>query len=408
MVHLVTRHGSRAPSTEVNRLCPSLIATREQIEQDFGVATGHVTAKGMDEMRIVGEWLRKEYIDRTGFLPADFYDAADLTAYSAVEEPGDNTRRHVDSMGVLQRGLYPGHAWSEYMNAIRGDTKCSCPATSCATSEPEIPMTHASLVKLLTEFCGQDLESIPPDGHKHPSIQYVIDTLNFMVIQGLPVPSFMTPELREEAQDVALEVMLNASAFMNCTMFPRLLQDEVAKTLSHSKSPLNPAKPFPKFYVDVSSRELFYVLSHSNYYDFHLQVPGLVKGIIPPGSTLIWELHEPEDTAETPYVVFYYLYVTDKGEMSEKNYIRVQNCAEECPAEAFLDIHRRFLAALTCDAGTEQAHAGMLVEEWMRRPVSRGEAFAFALLAGIAMLSMAMLSFIHKRRGAVVQRALLG
>lgn len=206
------------------------------------------------------------------------------------------------------------------------------------------------MTSLLEEFCGRPLAAYPPVGHKRPELQYVVDTLNFMQTEGIPLPPSITPEIRWDGKVLALNTMLNASAYLNCSAYPRALLEEVQEAMSEFRGTRSKLyeKPLPKFLIDVSSREMFYSLTHKHIYGFQFKIPGQPEGLIVPGTSIFWEMHVPDDSEGTPYIKASYQFPTDAGVMSERQPLRIQDCPEECPVDQFIAIHESILSRLVC------------------------------------------------------------
>lgn len=361
MVHVLVRHGTRAASGEVVRLCPRLFADKQALTKGFGVPPSDVTGVGLVEMRTVGEYLREEYIDRLQFLPGDFFEAVEGPLTFATKNVTHASIRLLTSMKSLEQGFYPGHDMSTYRNIISGDERGVCRKITCSTGMHGRDISNKAILHFLEDFCGKKLTSPHPDGKLRPAVQYVVDTINFMQTQGLPLPPEITPEIKQLGKQVAVDAIHNASAYLNCSLFPRALQDEVIKAVGDKTT-------LPKFFVDIASRELFYQLAHDHYYGFKFQISGEPDGLVVPGTSIFWELHVPDDTARKPYVIASYTYPGDKAGMAERRVLRMQDCPEECPVDQFLEIHRRLLDSQTCQQHEDaaQASAEGLMEEGPR------------------------------------------
>ena len=81
----------------------------------------------------------------------------------------------------------------------------------------------------------------------------------------------------------------------------------------------------------------------ANYYGFHFQIPGEPDGFIMPGTSIIWELHVPDNSDGEAFVMAFYNYPTST---SGRVLLNMTNCPARCPLSKFLDIHNRRVSKL--------------------------------------------------------------
>ncbi|CAN0400938.1 unnamed protein product [Ectocarpus sp. 12 AP-2014] len=97
----LTRHGSRAPNTVVDELCPANKANRAK----YNVPPGQLTENGMNQALKLGNFLRETYIESMDFLPPTLGSGCTPTFSSWLKS--DSAARCLQTAQAMAMGLFP-------------------------------------------------------------------------------------------------------------------------------------------------------------------------------------------------------------------------------------------------------------------------------------------------------------
>ncbi|ETW02414.1 hypothetical protein H310_05928 [Aphanomyces invadans] len=308
----LSRHGSRRPNAISSTLCPNNVANAES----YHVPPEQLTEVGMEQMRLAGEEIRREYIENQGFLSNSIggpdnkhfetyfrSDAADRCAQSAI---------------ALGYGLYPDSTApnqyfhqpiSVYMNQLRNEHDFAAPKGPCKavakadintyfqTRGLETIAQHKPLLEKVGQACGINVWNIPnlPDGEDLVTgIKDIADTFTFDSQQGLRRLKGVTPELQTEIEGLAFQHLMERyySTDREVTYWVGGFPTLMLKNLQ--VPPPEKAENAFKYYSYHGHRELVHGLGIllGWAFDFPGQPRALDTSALDPATTMFFELHQ--------------------------------------------------------------------------------------------------------------------
>ncbi|ETW02415.1 hypothetical protein H310_05929 [Aphanomyces invadans] len=308
----LSRHGSRRPNAISSTLCPNNVANAES----YHVPPEQLTEVGMEQMRLAGEEIRREYIENQGFLSNSIggpdnkhfetyfrSDAADRCAQSAI---------------ALGYGLYPDSTApnqyfhqpiSVYMNQLRNEHDFAAPKGPCKavakadintyfqTRGLETIAQHKPLLEKVGQACGINVWNIPnlPDGEDLVTgIKDIADTFTFDTQQGLRRLKGVTPELQTEIEGLAFQHLMERyySTDREVTYWVGGFPTLMLKNLQ--VPPPEKAENAFKYYSYHGHRELVHGLGIllGWAFDFPGQPRALDTSALDPATTMFFELHQ--------------------------------------------------------------------------------------------------------------------
>ncbi|RHX99449.1 hypothetical protein DYB36_012779 [Aphanomyces astaci] len=356
----LSRHGSRRPNPISTTLCPNNV----QNSESYHVPPEQLTEIGMEQMRLAGEEVRREYIDNQGFLsnsiggPENKHfetyfrsDAADRCAQSAV---------------ALGYGLYPDSTApdqyyhqpiSVYMNQLPNEHDFAAPKGPCkavakadihAYLEPralETIQEHKALLEQVGQLCGINVWDIPtlPDGEDLVTgIKDIADTFTFDAQQGLRRLKGLTAEQQTEIEGLAFQHLMERyfSTDREVTYwvggFPTLL-------LKNLQLPTPDKKEAFKYYSYHGHRELLHGMGQllGWTFDFAGQPRALNTSALDPATTLFFELHQTNSSTELLFVRTFVW-----SPRVRRTGVKLAKCsAVDCPLAEFTSIIQRHIEA---------------------------------------------------------------
>lgn len=426
MTTSLTRHGTRAPNIVVTDACPGLYDSTTAIVSAFGAAPGHLTQRGIEAMRKVGRWIRKEYIDDEKFVPDRYTYWGNLWTFRAIQE-----HRHLTSAAAIAQGIFPGQPVAIFSEPKVVDNLLATPPAACASETRDHAVKWLShegktffstqpgsktVLEKIDRVCKRSMTNpvelstvlenqvaerkndhfVPArvPGNPHPVFQDLTDLFNFMHDQSIVPKAYQdNPDafstLRRQCTDISLAMMQKrmfedpATMTRFCGQFPSSLHRSMVEKLSHARRVLatrgnDPDYNMqPKFYVYVSSRELLYALSH--YFGIRFKsIRGKPEGYIMAGTTLVWELHVRDQGLLASVL-------SDQGTASNQDILAAQRLL--VPENAFVRVYsyypsmdettsfdtgevekvRMLMKMDKCDTNCPLNTFGSIVNDWTRK-----------------------------------------
>ena len=229
-LHTLTRHGNRAPNTELADYCPRILHDDAAIKQTFGVYPQMLTDVGLSSMRDMGSMIRQQYVSKSRFLSGKFNDDAHRVAFRSRGQP-----RHLQSMSALGDGMYPsGSGPTTYPHRAQPLPISSVPIhmdsllhipRACRgrfdaergvwtrTTGNEILRTSKQLINDVENMCGTQIASQSNSRPPFPTdkMKDIADMLTFLLWDGKPVPTSL-PGAGKAAKEI---VDLSFKMFMS-------------------------------------------------------------------------------------------------------------------------------------------------------------------------------------------------
>ncbi|KAF0684937.1 Aste57867_23181 [Aphanomyces stellatus] len=349
MLVSLSRHGSRRPNPIAKYLCPN----NHNNSETYLVPPAQLTQLGMQQMRAVGEEVRREYVTKQGYLSSSISgptrehfetyfrsDSADRCAQSAI------------SMGY---GLYPDGTGPEgfphqpiavYMQLIRNEhdfaaTEGPCQAISESdvdkyfeTRAQELIKEHAPMLETVGQLCGINIWDIPTMTHGEDivtGIKDIADAFTFDTQHGLPRMAGLTPALQAEIEGLAFQNLMERyySTPEEITYwvagFPFLLLDNLKVSDS----------PSFKYYSYHGHRELLHGMGMLLGWtiDFDGEPRAMNNTALHPATTMFFELHQ-ENESTTPFVRAFMW-----SPQTNRTAVKLGKCSVmDCPLDEFTAI----------------------------------------------------------------------
>ncbi|KAH9190381.1 hypothetical protein AeNC1_007643 [Aphanomyces euteiches] len=347
----LSRHGSRRPNGITSVLCPN----NKENALAYEVPPEELTEIGMEQMRLAGREVRREYIDNQGFLSNSISgperkhfetyfrsDAANRCAQSAI------------SMGY---GLYPEGTGPRgfyhqpiavYMELLKNEHEFAAPKGPCKavlkadiktyfdTRAQELIEEHRPMLEKVGELCGVSVWDIPNlrDGEDIVmGIKDIADTFTFDTQQGLHRMKGLTPELQSEIEGLAFQNLMERYYSTNREItywvggFPTLLLKNL-----QIPPPEKAEKSF-KYYSYHGHRELLHGMGMllGWKFDFKGQPRAMNNTALDPATTLFFELHEVNTTQFIRTFVW--------SPRHPRSAVKLEKCSSlDCPLAEFTSI----------------------------------------------------------------------
>jgi hypothetical protein len=329
-VQIVTRHGTRVPdATFATRSClKSLVGGTEDADVAhgsdfvnlFGASPGALTLRGVDEMRRVGQFLKRRYFEDLEFIKEDYSSSA--RDFEFIAREGARQQR---SAMALAMGMFPLDAVPITVVMRELDTVLSAPPLECshATSNM-IARWHAQFganflqtrlrkaVLPAERACNLSLrrdpvetEAFSPNPHAWiTDVSDFMDTLamqqRFMLskseLAALTLLSFDMEQRSHFPRSDPRGAVMFAGDFPARLLgaFDSVLANGGVRCVNPPAHSTNARRPSPKslakMVIHTCSRDLLYALTYM--FELVPRVPGQPPGRLTPASTLMFELYD--------------------------------------------------------------------------------------------------------------------
>eukprot|EP00903_Cladosiphon_okamuranus_P009472 g9027.t1 len=311
----LTRHGSRAPNTVIDELCPNNKANRAL----YNVPPGQLTENGMKQGLKLGSFLRETYVETTGFLPATLGSGSEPSFSSKFMS--DSAERCLQTAQAMGMGLFPNGTGppgfpnqpvavqteqTQFANLLAAAHGACLPqqkvdnAAYDSTRGKELIDQSESITDVVAEACGTPIaEYANADNGKEGlvlGVKDVADMLDFDEQQGLPTLASVSKKAHEDMTQLAF-TLLQERYYSNRRQItywagdfpPTLVGDFKAAARRHSIG----QKPKRLYLGYHGHRELLYGVAHLLGWAFDVEGAPTALGTssIPPATTMFFELH---------------------------------------------------------------------------------------------------------------------
>ncbi|KDO29414.1 hypothetical protein SPRG_05951 [Saprolegnia parasitica CBS 223.65] len=348
----LSRHGSRAPNAIAKRLCPKNAANA----QAYQVPPAQLTEKGMEQLRLAGDHIRHEYVERQKFLSPSI--AGPERLHFETYFRADSADRCGQSALSLGYGLYPDKTGPKgfskqpiaiYMQLLQNEHEFAATEGPCAavakaddlryeqSRAQDLLREKKALLDTVGALCGVDIPSIPSMPHGEDvitGIKDIADAFTFDAQAGLPPLPGLTPEVRAEMEQLAFTNLMERyySTPEQVTYWVGGFGDLLLKNLNQATQPTPLAY---KYYSYHGHRELLHGLGKLLGWDFHFDgLPvALNTSSLHPGTTMTFEVRE----RKSHLFVNTFVWSPQTG----RDAVRLTKCsAMDCPLDEFNGIFK--------------------------------------------------------------------
>ncbi|EQC37260.1 hypothetical protein SDRG_05484 [Saprolegnia diclina VS20] len=355
----LSRHGSRAPNAIAKRLCPANAANA----QAYQVPPAQLTEKGMEQLRLAGNHIREEYVERQKFLSPSI--AGPERLHFETYFRADSADRCGQSALSLGYGLYPDETGPKgfskqpiaiYMQLIQNEHEFAATEGPCAavakaddlryerSRAQDLLREKKALLDSVSALCGVDIPSIPSMAHGEDvitGIKDIADAFTFDAQAGLPPLPGLTSQIRAEMEQLAFTNLMERyySTPEQVTYWVGGFGDLLLKNLNQATQP-TPLDGTYKYYSYHGHRELLHGLGKLLGWDFQFEgLPvALNTSSLHPGTTMTFEVRE----RKRQFFVNTFVW----SPQTSRDAVRLAKCSSiDCPLDEFNGIFKAQLDA---------------------------------------------------------------